>query len=132
MQILHGDGFQKILEHAQLDGFLGIFELVVAAEDDDLGRGHAVSDDLAELQTIHERHPDIGDQDVGSDRLQERQGHLAVGGFTAELKAVGLPVHIVADTLTGHDLVLDEEDFVQHGGSSSSLVGGSEKAASLD
>ena len=44
-------------------------------------------------------------------------------GFTAELKAVGLPAHVVADPLSGHDLVLNQKDLVGHDCASSRLAG---------
>jgi len=121
VQILNRDGLEEILEDPQLDGALSVLELVVAAKDDDPGRGQALSDDLAELQTIHERHPDVRNQDVGPDRLEERQGDLAIRGFAAEFEAAGLPVHGIPNPFADGDLVLDEENLVRHGCSPSSL-----------
>src|SRR5690606_15292428 len=65
LQGLDGDGFEQVVGHAQFDGLLGVFEFVVSAEDDDLYPRHAFPDDLAQLQSVHERHFDVGDQDVG-------------------------------------------------------------------
>jgi hypothetical protein len=66
------------------------------------------------LQTIHKRHLDVGDQNVGFGGLQEWQGYFAIGSFTAKFKAVGPPVNIISDTLSGHDLILNDKDFMRH------------------
>src|SRR5690606_6978342 len=52
-QILGDDRLQQIFGHADLDGLLGISELVVAAEDNDLDRRQRLFEQAAELQAIH-------------------------------------------------------------------------------
>jgi len=121
VQVLHGHGLEQVFQDAQLDGLLRVLELIMTAEDDDLGGRQAIPDDLAELQAVHERHANVGDQEIGLGRPEERQGDLTVWGFAAELEAAGLPVYIIPDPLANLDLVLDEKDLVRHRRSSSSL-----------
>jgi hypothetical protein len=94
----------------------------MAAQDDDLGDRHPFAHNARQLQPIHEGHLDVCNQDVGLNGLQEWQGDLAVGRFTAKLEAVAAPIDLVSDTLAGYDLILHEEDFVRHSGLQLSFV----------
>ena len=59
------DGLQEIPVHADVDCLPGVLEVVVTGDDDDFHLRKLPADQLAEGQTVHEGHPDVGDEHVG-------------------------------------------------------------------
>ena len=77
-------------------------------------RGMPFADDFAQLQTVHERHLDVRNQHIGPGCLQQRQRDFAVWRLAAQLESVCAPIDVVPNSLSGNDLIFDEEDLVRH------------------
>ena len=78
-------GFKRYSLHADGDRFLGVGKNRRAPEnDDDVHPRHRGAERTAKLQPVHERHTDIGDEDIWLDILQHRQRHFAVGCLADE------------------------------------------------
>ena len=90
-QSFHGQGFEHIADNVILDCLLGVFKIVIAAEKRNV-RGRA---DLAhlpgKLNTRDERHPNIGEQQVGLAFLHHLQGIQPVAGAAHQSETVVLP-----------------------------------------
>ena len=100
------------LPEAQLDRFLGVAKFVVAAEDEDLGLRPARPHDPAEFQPVHERHLDVGDEDIRQFAFDERKRQFTVGRFATKVQTGARPVDAVANPFPGDNFILDEKDLV--------------------
>lgn len=105
-----GHRLQQIPLHPQIDGLAGIVEVVISRQDDDLGVGEFLQHQLAQLQPVHEGHPDVGNQHIGLHLPQQGQRHLAVPGLPHELVPHLIPGHRVPQGFPDRALVLYQKD----------------------
>ena len=108
-----GHGLEQILLHADLNGLLRKFKVVVAADENDLCLRKLRTDKPAQCKSVHKRHFDVRDQDVGAQLADLRQRKLAVRRISAELKAVSCPVDALAQSLP-HDAFVLHQKNLQH------------------
>ena len=106
-------GLEQILLHADLDGFLRKFKIVVPADENDFCLRQLRADELAERQSVHKRHFDVCNQDVRAQLADLRQGQLPVGRVAAEFEAVPLPVDAVAQTFPHDAFILHQKNLQQ-------------------
>ena len=110
-QIGRADRLQQILIHAEGDRFLRVFKLVKSAEDDDLQPGHHRAGMTDQFKTVQERHPDIGQQDIGHQLLHHAEGHFAVRCLATEGIRSGQIFHDPANILPDQQFVFDNKDL---------------------
>ncbi|MPM66142.1 hypothetical protein SDC9_113049 [bioreactor metagenome] len=55
------DGFEQILLHPHTNRLLCIGKIVISADNDNFGAGQFLSDQLAQRESVHKRHLDVGD-----------------------------------------------------------------------
>ena len=104
-----GDGLEQILVHVQLDRLARVFEIAVAAEDDDLRVRELAAHDAAEREPVHEGHLDVRDEHVWLELADQRQRHLAVRRVADEREAVLRPGDHIAQTLPHDALILRDK-----------------------
>jgi len=84
--------FQDVIRSPQVDGFPGEVEIVVMAEDQGLEQavlGFQLPDDI---QSVHDRHFDVRDQDVRLELVEKFNRVFAVDGLANNGKPIGFPV----------------------------------------
>ena len=106
-------GLQQILLHADLNGLLREFKVVVAADENDFCLRQLRADEFAERQPVHKRHFDVRDQDVRAQLADLRQRQFAVRRVAAEFKAVPRPVDALAQPFP-HDAFILHQKNLQH------------------
>ena len=111
-QLLRAHRLEQVFLYPQRNGLLGVGEVIVAGEDDDLHPRHGVGHGLAQLHAVHEGHADVGDEDVRLDVLHGLQGQFPVRGLAHEGEAVFLPREAVADALADDDLIVHQKDLI--------------------
>ena len=111
--VLGADRLQAIVLDSDADRLPGVFEFIMAAQDDDFDARLHFADDRAQLQTVHERHADVRDQNVRLQFLDERQRQLAVGRIPAIHKPFLLPIDAVPHVLANDNLIIHQEHFLQ-------------------
>ena len=90
-QSLHGQGLEHIADDVVLDGLLGIFKVVIAAEEGDVGGRAHLPHLPGQLDARDEGHPDVGEQQIGLVLLHQLQGVQAVAGAPGQTEAQLLP-----------------------------------------
>ena len=106
-----GDGLEQILIDVQLDGLLCVLKIVISGQDDDPRVRKFAVHQAAQGETVHERHFDVGDENIRTDSAHHGQGDFSVGGFPGEDKAVLLPGDHVADALPDDALIFHNKHF---------------------
>ena len=105
------NGLEQILLNAQFDCFSGVLEITVAADDDYLRIRKLAHDDPRQRQTVHKRHRDISNDDIGLQFADHGERHLAVRCITDELEPVFLPRDHVAQTFTHNAFVFANKNL---------------------
>ena len=114
-KLLRAHRLEQVFLHPQGDGLLGIGEIVIAGEYDDLHPRHGVGNGLAKLHAVHKGHADVGDEYIRLDVLHHLQGDLPVRGLAGEgefAAAVALPGEAVAYIFADDDLVVHQKDLI--------------------
>ena len=106
-----GHGFQQILLHPDLDRLFRELKVVVTADQDDFGFGQLGADHFAERQPIHERHFDIGDQNIRTQLADLRQRQLAVRRIPAKFKIVPRPIDAIAQPFADNAFVFYQKNL---------------------
>ncbi|MNL51850.1 hypothetical protein D3C87_1749850 [compost metagenome] len=92
--ILHR--LQDKIENLQLQRFLGEFKLIIAGHKNDFHVRKLALNGLGQLQTVHERHPDIRNDNMRPLPLYSIQPFFSVVGRSRDLEAIFLPWNITA------------------------------------
>ena len=106
-----GDGLEQILIDVQLNGLLRIFKVVISGQDDDPGVRKLAVHQAAQGETVHERHFDVGDENIRTDSAHHGQGDFTVRGFSGEHKAVLFPRNHIPDSLPDDALIFHNKYF---------------------
>ncbi|MNJ63646.1 hypothetical protein D3C77_595620 [compost metagenome] len=106
-QIRRADRLQAVFFDPDAEGAPGVLEFAVSAQNDDFDIRHTLADESAQLQAVHERHLNVGDQNVRMKLLDQRQRDLAVRGIAAVEEAFLLPMDAVPDRLPDQNFVID-------------------------
>ena len=104
-QLCTRDRLHQIIRDSDVDCLFCILELVIPAQEYDLGLRQLVLHETAQLQSIHERHLNVRDQNIRSRLLDDRIGELPVARVTDKFKAFTLPVDVVLYALPHNDLI---------------------------
>ena len=104
-QLCTRDRLHQIIRDSDVDCLFCILELVIPAQEYDLGLRQLVLHETAQLQSIHERHLNVRDQNIRSRLLDDRIGELPVARVTDKFKAFPLPVNVVLYALPHNDLI---------------------------
>ena len=96
-QLVLFDGLEQIVAHAQLDGGLRVFEMRVAADDDNFNIGNGPPGPLDQLKPLTARHADVGDEDVRPLAFDQSQRLQPVSRGAGHLHAQRVPVRQQAD-----------------------------------
>ena len=111
-QFCSGDGLEQIADDIVVDGFLRVAEVVIAAEENNLRRGADLAHPPRQLQPGHQRHADVGDEQIRLVLLHRLQRFHAVFGVCHDGKAKPRPVNPRKDCLPQLDLVIRKYDCV--------------------
>lgn len=111
-QLRRGDRLEQVADDVVADCLLRIAEVVIAAEKDNLRRRADLAHTACQLDTGHQRHPDIGDEQIRLVLLDGLQRLHAVFGVGHDAKAEPLPVDPLQDRLPQLDLIVREYDCV--------------------
>lgn len=111
-QLGSGDRLQQIADDIIADRLLRIAEIIVPAEEDDLRRGADLAHPARQLDAGHQRHPDVGDEQIRLVLLDRLQRFHAVFGVCHDGKAEPLPVDPLQDRLPQFDLIVRKYDCV--------------------
>ena len=112
------DAFQKlprrkrlkqIIGDAQRDGLLGIDKLIISGKNDNRGIRKFLPDKRRQLQPIHKRHLDIGQQDIRLRLQNHRPCKFPVAGLPDKLDIFLFPVDLPLDAVAHYNLVLNKE-----------------------
>ena len=107
------DRLEQIRIGVQGNRLLCILEFIVAAEKNNAQPRHRAPHDLCQLQTVHERHTNIGDQHVRFHFDQHGKRHFAVRRFSGKQKPSLLLFNAVADTVP-YDLLVICDKYAHH------------------
>ena len=97
---------QQIVQHAILNGFLGILEIIEPTEDNCGGVKSPLGHIPEQLKAIHLGHFDVRDDNIHPMLIQPLQCLPAVRCAEADLKAEGGPVNQIPETFSGDTLVV--------------------------
>lgn len=111
-QLGSGDRLEQIADDIIADRLLRIAEIVIPAEEDDLRRGADLAHPARQLDAGHQRHPDVGDEQIRLVLLDRLQRFHAVFGVCHDGKAEPLPVDPLQDRLPQFDLIVRKYDCV--------------------
>ena len=106
-----GDGLEQILIDVQLDGLLRVLKIVISGQDDDPRVRKFAVHQAAQGEPVHERHFDVGDENIRTDSAHHGQGDFSVGGFPGEDKAVLFPRNHIPDSLPDDALIFHNKHF---------------------
>ena len=85
-QLLKINGLEQVVAHIEGAGFLGVFELGIAADDQNAGIRQKLAYLLQHLQPVHVGHSDVGDDDIRGIGAQEGKRVLGIGKRACDLK----------------------------------------------
>ena len=111
-QLGSGDRLEQIADDIIADRLLRIAEIVIAAEENDLRRGTDLAHPPRQLQPGHQRHADVGDEQIRLVLLHRLQCFHTVLGVRHNGKAQPRPVNPRKDCLPQLDLVIRKYDCV--------------------
>ena len=79
-QALQRQGLEHVADDVVLNGLLGIFKIIVAAEKGDVGGRAYLSHMAGQLNARDKRHADIGEQQIRLILLHQLEGIQSVAG----------------------------------------------------
>lgn len=109
-----GDGLEQIAQAVERHGLPREFKIVVSAEDDKPRRGQRLARLFQHRQPVHQRHADIGNDQVGLFFFAELQGFQPVGGLPDYGETVFFEVHHFHQTFADVALVVCQQELI-HG-----------------
>ena len=117
MQLLPKPFYRQGLEHIAddiiLDGLLGVFKVVVAAEERDVGGGPHLPHLPGQLNPGDKGHPDVREQQVRLPLLHQLEGIQTVAGAAHQQEAELLPGDHAAHRLPKLVLVVGDYHSIQ-------------------
>ena len=113
-QIFIVNGFQQVLFNLQIDGGLGIPEILIAGHQDCLAGQSLTSCLTNHFQAIHHRHTNITDDNVRLQRFHHLKALFTIGSGTDYFITKGVPVDILRKTSADNTLIIHYYYFV-HG-----------------
>ena len=105
-EVGHADGLEEIAHHIIINGLLGIFKVVVAAQKGDVGHGTQLPHLPRQLQPRDKGHADVAQKKIRLELLHQLQGVQAVAGTAHQAKADVLPADHLAHGLPELRLVV--------------------------
>ena len=106
------DRFEQVIVYAGLNGSLGVFELTIAADNDDVNVRLESPGLLGQLNAIHSVHADVRQQKVHGVLLQKLQRQFSAGGSTKDVEAVGKLLNDRADKSERRNFIIHDENTI--------------------
>ena len=98
-----------------LNGSLGILKIRIAGEDDHLCPGIVFVDKARHLKAVCCRHFDVRDHNVHRLAFQKFHGFHAVRSASHNLTVNGRPVHVIGNTFSHSDFIVNYKKLKYHG-----------------
>jgi len=105
-QFIQFDRLEKVFGHFQMNGLLGILELLIATEDNENGIRKLVVQDFDHFKSRQDRHIDIDNHDVRMMDSRLMDGGHAVGGLADDGKSLFLPGNEFSQTFQDRSFVI--------------------------
>ncbi|MNC16153.1 hypothetical protein D3C75_640010 [compost metagenome] len=123
MKLLHGivqrspellqiDRLEQIIFDAECHAFLKIAKFIIPAEDNHLHPRLQLADSTDQIQPVHERHGDVGNQNIRAERGHSFQGFLPILGPADNLHAHSCPIDDIIQTLDDKRLIIHNEYLI--------------------
>ena len=109
-KVIEMDRFFDIIKDAHPDGLPGIVEIIVGADQDDLGGRIDREDGLGQFQTSHAGHTDIRNNEVWLQLAEQIEKLRGIGKRADQGTAQFWPVNIIFYGVDGHGIVIDDQD----------------------
>ena len=110
-QLLRRYRFQQVFPYTERDRFLCIGEIIVAGKDDSFHPRHRSLHFLAQTDAVHERHPDVGQQNIRVQVTEHRQRHLSVRRLSDQLITFFFPWKGIPQVFADRNLIIHEKHF---------------------
>ena len=103
------DRLQKILINADFNGFSGIFEIVISADNHNFGFGELLTYNFAQRQPVHKGHFYICNEHIRPCLPDHRQSHFSVRRFSHKPESILFPGNLISQAVPDHSFVFHKK-----------------------